>query len=116
MKKPRVMGRLALWLLLAAALPQMAWAFRCGNRLVSEGDTAGEVRAKCGAPTDVRHHTVWRAPVVWRAGRPFRVWGDDLPVPVETWTYNLGSHRFIQQLRLEDGIVVEIETLGYGYP
>jgi Protein of unknown function (DUF2845) len=103
-------------LVLALCLPQAAWAFRCGTRLVSEGDTAGEVRAKCGEPTDIQRRYLWRAPIFWHGGRPIRVYGGDIEVPVETWIYNLGPHRLMRQVRLEDGVVVEIETLGYGYP
>jgi hypothetical protein len=106
-----------LWiaLLLAALLPQAAWAFRCGTRLVHEGDTTGAVRAKCGDPVEVRHHTTWRAPIIWRHGRPLRVAGEDIAVPVETWLYNLGPNKLMRQVRFEAGLVVEIETLGYGY-
>jgi hypothetical protein len=107
----------AFWLiaLLAGAAPQAAWAFRCGNRLVDTGDTAGLVRAKCGDPTDVHHSVRVRPPIIWHYGRPVRVGGGDIEIPVETWTYNLGPNRLMQQLRLENGIVTQITTLGYGY-
>jgi hypothetical protein len=36
-------------------------------------------------------------------------------IPVETWLYNLGSNQLMRRLRFEDGKVVEIETLGYGF-
>jgi hypothetical protein len=38
-----------------------------------------------------------------------------VPVAVEFWTYNLGRQKLMRRLRLEDGLVVEIETLGHGY-
>jgi hypothetical protein len=34
---------------------------------------------------------------------------------VEYWTYNLGPNKLMRRLRLEDGVVTEIETLGHGY-
>lgn len=98
------------------ALPGAAWAMRCGNRLVVEGDTAGEVRALCGEPTEVRRTGVLRPPVIWVDGRPVRVGSAALEVAVEIWIYNLGPRRFMRQLRLENGRVVDIDTLGYGYP
>jgi Protein of unknown function (DUF2845) len=115
MNRTRLFGSLSLALVLLLGLPQAAWAFRCGTRLVSEGDTASEVRAKCGPPTEVSRRYIQRAPVYWHGGYPVRLWGGDLEVPVETWIYNLGSTRLMRQLRLEDGVVVEIDTLGYGY-
>lgn len=101
--------------LIGLAMPGKAEAFRCGNKLVVEGDTAGEVRAKCGQPTEVTRKSILRPPVIWRNGRPWRVPGGDLEVTVEFWTYNLGSNKFMQRLRLEDGEVKQIENLGYGY-
>lgn len=43
-------------LLLTALLPALAQAgstLRCGSQLVSTGDLASEVRAKCGEPADM---------------------------------------------------------------
>ncbi|MEP7314249.1 MAG: DUF2845 domain-containing protein [Pseudomonadota bacterium] len=97
------------------ALPGKAHAFRCGNKLVVEGDTAGAVLAKCGQPTEVTHKSIQRPPIIWRNGRYLRVPGGNLEVTVEIWTYNLGSNKLMQRLRLEDGEVRQIENLGYGY-
>jgi hypothetical protein len=36
-------------------------------------------------------------------------------VSVESWIYNLGPNKLMRRIRFEDGIVVQIETLGYGY-
>ena len=56
-----------------------------------------------------------RRPVYWHRGRPFHLGDGLVEVPVETWTYNLGPHKLMRRLRFEDGIVVDIDTLGYGY-
>ncbi len=103
------------FLALLLALPTAAHAFRCGSQLVHEGDSAYEVVAKCGEPADVRRSSVLRPPVIWHYGRPYRVSGDFLELAVEFWTYNLGPNKLMRRLRLEDGRVIEIETLGYGY-
>ena len=99
----------------AAAAPTRADGFRCGTRLVVEGTTRGEVVARCGEPTDVERRSILRRPVLWRHGRPYFLSDDLVEVPVETWTYNLGPNKLMRRLRLEDGLVVEIDTLGYGY-
>ncbi|MEZ5500880.1 MAG: DUF2845 domain-containing protein [Steroidobacteraceae bacterium] len=107
----RVLALLVVTLLGSAP----AFAFRCGSRLVHEGDTRAEVIAKCGEPADVVARSVWRQPILWFHGRPFQVGNDLIEVPVETWTYNLGPNRLMRIVRFEDGLVVDIDTGGYGY-
>lgn len=112
----RLLPALSATLLLAGiAMPEPAWALRCGSRLVVQGDTAGEVKARCGAPAEVTHNRVLRPPVIWLNGRPVRIAREALEVPVEVWIYNLGPNQFMRRLRFEDGRVVQIDTLGYGY-
>jgi uncharacterized protein YvpB len=41
--------------------------------------------------------------------------GSLVEVRVEIWTYNFGPHKLMRRLRFDDGELVEIETLGYGY-
>ncbi len=106
---------LALALALVAAGPARADGFRCGTKLVVEGSTRGEVLARCGEPTDVEHRSILRRPTFWRHGRPYYLSDELVEVPLEFWTYNLGPNKLMRRLRLEDGVVVEIETLGYGY-
>lgn len=111
------MKRAAFVLLLGllAAGPSFA-ALRCGSSLVSEGDTRSEVAAKCGEPDDiVTKKSVFRRPVIWTRGRPYFIGEDYIEVQVEAWIYNFGPNKFMRSLRFEDGILAEIETLGYGY-
>jgi hypothetical protein len=99
-----------------ACLPALADTFRCGTKLVGDGDSRAEVASKCGEPTDiVEHGSVFRRPVVWGYGRPMYVGEDAVEIPVEVWLYNLGPNKLMRRLRFEGGYVVEIETLGYGY-
>jgi Protein of unknown function (DUF2845) len=109
-----VLASLAASLVLVAT-PARADGFRCGTKLVVEGATRGEVVARCGEPTEVERRSILRRPVVWLRGRPYHLSDDLVEVPVETWTYNLGPNKLMRRLRLEDGVVVEIDTLGYGY-
>lgn len=100
---------------LLAASPASA-AFRCGSKIVTEGDTRSEVAVKCGEPTEVlTQKSVYRRPVIWSHGRPYFVGEDFIEVPVESWIYNLGPNKLMRRLRFEGGLLAEIETLGYGY-
>lgn len=100
---------------LCAAAPLRADALRCGGKLVAAGDTRVAVEAKCGPPSDVARRTRLAPAIVWRHGRPYRVGDGAVEVVVEEWTYNFGPQRFMRRVRFEDGIVVRIDTLGYGY-
>jgi hypothetical protein len=36
-------------------------------------------------------------------------------VHAEVWLYNFGPDKLLQRIRSEDGTVMQIESLGYGY-
>jgi hypothetical protein len=111
------MKRLAAVFLLGvlACSPALA-SFRCGTKIVSQGDTQSEVAAKCGEPTDiVALQSLYRRPMMWLHGRPYYIGDDFVEVPVENWIYNLGPNKLMRQIRFEAGVVAEIKTLGYGY-
>lgn len=104
-----------LLLALLACTPARADSMRCGTRLVHDGDTRAEVIARCGEPTDVERRSIWRRPTYWHHGRAITLGTDFVEIPVELWLYNLGSSQLMRRLRFEDGRLVEIETLGYGF-
>jgi hypothetical protein len=110
--------RVWLSVLIAALLATAtahADAMRCGSRLVSDGATRSEVRDFCGEPSDVVTRTILRRPFYNLHGRTV-YFGDGLiEVPVEVWTYNFGPYKLMRRVRFVDGVVEEIETLGYGY-
>ena len=89
-------------------------AMRCGNNLVQAGDPSAKVRGLCGEPVDRQTHTILQ-PLYGFRGRPVYFDRGVVAVPVELWTYNFGPHRLMQRVRFVDAVVVEIETLGYGY-
>jgi hypothetical protein len=110
------MKRTAAVLILGLLASSPAFAFRCGSKIVVEGDTRAEVAAKCGDPADVvQLRSIYRRPVIWSHGRPYFIGDDYVEVPVEAWVYNLGPNKLMRRVRFENGIVAEIETLGYGY-
>jgi hypothetical protein len=112
-------AKVPTWTALIAALSfasvTHAESLRCGNKLALPGDTRLEVRAKCGEPSDVIQSTLVR-----RSGRSGHhgvsyFEEEAVAIPVEMWTYNLGSHRFIYRLCFVNGILDGVETLGYGF-
>jgi hypothetical protein len=112
-------------LLLTTAGP--AHAFRCGNKIVSEGDHYSKVLKHCGEPVSVQERVIYREGLT----RPrFRVEGPNglryeeevvqyrrsyVEVLVEEWTYNFGPNRLMQLVRFENGFVTDVDRLGYGY-
>ncbi|HSN72908.1 MAG TPA: DUF2845 domain-containing protein [Steroidobacteraceae bacterium] len=114
------MNRTRIWLTCCVALTLAPSAvlgdsMRCGSKLIRDGDPRDAVVAKCGEPSDVQTRVVLRRPYYDFNGR-IVYYGDGLvEVPVEIWTYNFGPYKLMRRLRIVDGLVEEIETLGYGY-
>jgi hypothetical protein len=110
------MKRLAAVLVLGLLASSPAFAFRCGTKIIVEGDARSEVLAKCGEPADiVAQQSVFRRPMVWARGRPYYIGRDYMEVPVESWIYNFGPNKLMRRVRFEGGVVAKIETMGYGY-
>ncbi len=104
--------------LLFALVAAPAQALRCDGRLISDGDPKGRVLSHCGEPTSIeRRVAVRRAPAV-RLIEGRLVSGPAVnleEVTIETWLYNFGPRRLMRELRFENGRLVRIERLGYGY-
>lgn len=108
-----------------------AASLRCGVRLITVGDVKARVLAECGEPDQVE---VWEEERVYKFrdhpsyygvyenyeysgrdyeyGKPYRI---RRLVIVEEWTYNHGPGRFMDHLRLENGVVRHIQSGDYGY-
>jgi hypothetical protein len=100
---------------LLAASPAFA-GMRCGSKIIGEGVSRSEVAAKCGEPDEVvTRRSVFRRPVIWTNGRPYFIGESYIEVPIEAWIYNFGPNKLMRRVTFEAGVVVEIETLGYGY-
>ena len=102
-------------LLLAIAVPASADGMRCGNRLMTNGDPRAKVRQFCGEPTDIQTRSILRRPTFNFGGRILSLRRWLRRIPVEIWTYNFGPYKLMRQVRFVDGLVEDIETLGYGY-
>jgi hypothetical protein len=113
-----------LLFILAGVSTASAQAMRCGSRLISEGDPGDKVVSECGPPTSVdsweeeRYDYFDRLPPANRY-REFERYGNAYRVRVfirvEIWTYNYGPSRFLDYVRLENGIVRKVYSGGYGY-
>jgi len=101
-----------------------AHAFRCGNKIVTEDMHEVQVRAACGAPTTVQ--VIGRAvrninvPIQYSHGggwttRHFPGYGFAQEVVITEYVYNFGPRKLMRRVLFEGGVVVSIETLGYGY-
>lgn len=110
---------------LAAALGSApAHAFRCGNKIVTEDMHEAQVRRACGSPTTMRHigRTLRNIniPITRHHGggwttRQFPGYGFAQEVVVTEYVYNFGPRKLMRRLIFEGGILVSIESLGYGY-
>ena len=115
MMDARTLAATALAAALLWAGPTAADSFRCGTRLVSDGDSTDKVAALCGPPTSIQRREVLQRPVRWFRGRPYYLSYEPIPIPVEYWTYNLGPSKLMRRLKFEDGLLVDVETLSHGY-
>ena len=93
-------------------IAEPAFALRCGNRLVNDGDHKSKILRYCGEPTAIQTRTIVRAGFPARQIRRHRV---DFPerdlmfsdrayveVIVEEWTYNLGPRRLMRTIKFEN--------------
>ncbi len=110
MKTPLVLALLAC--VPALALGQ---SLRCSNRVISTGSTQAEVANFCGDPAQVEHKTIYNTVA---GGAPSFLNGvaqTSAEIQVDIWTYNFGPNKLMQRIRFEDGVVVHIESLNYGF-
>lgn len=87
-----------------------AASFRCGNRVISDGDRKYDVIMKCQRPlfSDYIEKEVIRR-VSENEWRKFSV-------QQELWLYNYGPASLMRLMVFENEKLMEIRTLGYGYP
>lgn len=111
----RKIGALVVCAVLLAAAPAHA-AFRCGNRVISVGDHVTKLLQFCGEPASVQSRLTQRTYTTDAStGRIYALPGFLEEVVVEDWTYNFGPYQLMRQVRLENGFVADVKTLGYGY-
>lgn len=101
-----------------------ALAFRCGSKIVRDGMHEQQVLAACGEPTSVRHlgHTIRAYDYRFRLRNPGHIYYRTpgvghfaTEVVVTEYVYNFGPRKLMRRLIFEGSVLVEIETIGYGY-
>jgi hypothetical protein len=78
-------------------LSSQALAFRCGNDIISKGDTAASVQNKCGDPYQISSG-------IDNSNGEY----------IYNWFYNCGEGDFIYVLIIKNGIIVKIDTISRG--
>jgi len=90
----------------------LSQSLRCSDKIIGEGSTRLEVSSLCGDPAQVEHKTIYKD--VSTAAPGVSV-GTTTEIQVELWIYNFGPDRLMQRIWLEDGVVIRIESMGYGF-
>ncbi|HWR73691.1 MAG TPA: DUF2845 domain-containing protein [Nitrospirota bacterium] len=101
--------RPVIFCILLLSVSRSVFAFSCGGRIVSPGDTKLEVVTKCGEPAWKDTHeeqTMERLDETTKR---------KTTVIVDEWTYNFGPQSFLRILEFRNGKLADIRTGGYGY-
>lgn len=106
---------LAFIVLASTAFSARADAVRCDGRIVVVGDTRAQLRDVCGDPEDVQTQRILQQPSYFVDGRQYFVGTQLVEILVEYWTYNFGPQKLMRRIRIEDGVITDMETLGYGH-
>ena len=80
----------------------LAFAWRCDHGLVNIGDSASQVRKKCGPPDYGYSDTG-----IYRRSKFVAI--------DERWYYNYGPRLLLQELRFHEGKLETVDTPGYGF-
>lgn len=97
---------IALSLLLATS---SAFALRCGNRVISNGDRDFQVSERCGEPFWTES---WIGVDIVGRNSPLE---RQREIEWTDWYYNFGPRALMQRLRFRDGVLYAVESLGYGF-
>lgn len=119
----QTMGKLSISLALACTAflaSDPAHALRCGNRLVKDGMHESEVKSICGKPVSARSlGYVLRSHIDRTHGltttRYYGYGGYQREVLATELVFNFGPRKLMRKMRFEGGILVSVETIGYGY-
>lgn len=110
--KPGFISVFLLYLLAFSAADSLA--FRCGDGLVTSGDTRMQVMVTCGNPTSKEKVCTNSANVLESDRRGKTARSRKCPGKAEVWYYNCGDRDYIYELTFEDGVVVRESAIGRG--
>ncbi|MDJ0911542.1 MAG: DUF2845 domain-containing protein [Woeseiaceae bacterium] len=116
---------ITVFAIVALLAAESAEAFRCKNRIVRDGMHEQQVIALCGEPTTRRHlgYATRGVNYGWRRDYPGGISRRQYPghttlieeVVITEYVYNFGPRKFMRRLVFEGGVLVTIESIGYGY-
>ncbi|MEM7605477.1 MAG: DUF2845 domain-containing protein [Myxococcota bacterium] len=112
----RILLASAAFLFVLAGASSSASAMSCQRQIVSRGDYQVRVQRLCGEPAQRIQSTVERARqvLVRTAGGALVANEVRVSVLVERWVYDFGPRRLMRELTFEDGVLVNIRTVGRG--
>ena len=112
-------------LIIALLAAEPAAAFRCGSKLVMDGMHEVQVVAICGQPATRRNLGYALRGYDYRYhGNPGSGWTEyrnpgygylAQEIIITEYVYNFGPRKLMRRLLFEGGVLVTIETIGYGY-
>ena len=107
------LASLILFAVIMGAVPaaRAEGGFRCGSRLVRNGETEDDVAGKCGDPDAVRTWTEVRTESVWEGGRKIE---RSVPIEYSEWKYDFGRDRLQRYLTFIQGRLTAVRTGEYG--
>jgi hypothetical protein len=108
---------LSLVVLATFVVPGTAFALDCGQRLVEAGDGEAYVRSICGEPESMATRTESRTDFVATPspdGRPIYGSAVTVSIQIDTWVYDFGSTRFMEELTFANGVLRSSRPLSYG--
>ena len=97
----------SLFLLFSLPFAVQADTLRCGNRLVSTGDSDSTVLRICGEPAHRDAVRIEKRKVEKETAEG--VVSETVTTRVERWTYNPGSGQLAKILTFRDGVLSSIE-------
>jgi hypothetical protein len=99
-----------------AATPS-ASALDCGTRLVVRGDRSSYVRSVCGEPQSATTRTETRTVGGYNQVPGGVIGGfNTVTVQIDTWIYDFGPSRFMEELIFENGVLTSSRPIGPGTP
>ena len=104
-------------------ISDVAWALRCGNRLVTEDMHEARVIELCGEPISIRQLGYVLRPYVIQQPAGISVahgtrhvyGGYHYQLEVVEMLFNFGPHKLMRLIRFEGGRMKDIRTAGYGH-
>ncbi|MDD4356141.1 MAG: DUF2845 domain-containing protein [Smithellaceae bacterium] len=109
--------RILMVFILTAVVAIDVHAFRCGNEIVTAGDSEAVVLLRCGPPTykkAVKTETRGTTGGGYYRGHYYGGQYSEETVVVEEWYYNCGENDFIYILTFKAGVLEKETSAGYG--